>query len=106
MIRRPPRSTLFPYTTLFRSLVPIAFAASKKKTLRSWDAFQIPLPCARAVFVFGEPIEVPFTADRQAMEVKRLALQGALDRLTEEAETLAGNDRAETAAGPRGPAAS
>src|SRR2546425_11404271 len=24
MIRRPPRSTLFPYTTLFRSLVPFA----------------------------------------------------------------------------------
>src|SRR3712207_8186464 len=26
MIRRPPRSTLFPYTTLFRSLVLLAFA--------------------------------------------------------------------------------
>src|SRR2546427_9589717 len=25
MIRRPPRSTLFPYTTLFRSLLPDAF---------------------------------------------------------------------------------
>src|SRR3712207_7711110 len=25
MIRRPPRSTLFPYTTLFRSLVPALF---------------------------------------------------------------------------------
>src|SRR3989454_11302850 len=24
MIRRPPRSTLFPYTTLFRSLPPVA----------------------------------------------------------------------------------
>src|ERR1039457_7618003 len=24
MIRRPPRSTLFPYTTLFRSLIPAA----------------------------------------------------------------------------------
>src|SRR3712207_9184240 len=24
MIRRPPRSTLFPYTTLFRSTVPLA----------------------------------------------------------------------------------
>src|SRR5258708_14055132 len=24
MIRRPPRSTLFPYTTLFRSLSPVA----------------------------------------------------------------------------------
>src|SRR3989441_2979653 len=27
MIRRPPRSTLFPYTTLFRSLVRAAFVA-------------------------------------------------------------------------------
>src|SRR2546429_20634 len=27
MIRRPPRSTLFPYTTLFRSLVALVFAS-------------------------------------------------------------------------------
>src|SRR2546427_5122375 len=27
MIRRPPRSTLFPYTTLFRSLFAVGFAA-------------------------------------------------------------------------------
>src|SRR2546427_8596720 len=27
MIRRPPRSTLFPYTTLFRSSAPIGFDA-------------------------------------------------------------------------------
>src|SRR2546427_964583 len=26
MIRRPPRSTLFPYTTLFRSYVPVTFS--------------------------------------------------------------------------------
>src|SRR5437762_5643849 len=26
MIRRPPRSTLFPYTTLFRSMMPDCFA--------------------------------------------------------------------------------
>src|SRR2546425_3362505 len=26
MIRRPPRSTLFPYTTLFRSLLPLPAA--------------------------------------------------------------------------------
>src|SRR5690348_18145237 len=30
MLRRPPRSTLFPYTTLFRSLhAPVALAAAK-----------------------------------------------------------------------------
>src|SRR3712207_8562732 len=28
MIRRPPRSTLFPYTTLFRSLAAVALIAS------------------------------------------------------------------------------
>src|SRR2546430_7138084 len=28
MIRRPPRSTLFPYTTLFRSLLPILTSGS------------------------------------------------------------------------------
>src|SRR3989442_14758717 len=30
MIRRPPRSTLFPYTTLFRSLIAIAAAKAGK----------------------------------------------------------------------------
>src|SRR5260370_21006569 len=29
MIRRPPRSTLFPYTTLFRSALPLAPSATK-----------------------------------------------------------------------------
>src|SRR5258705_13304328 len=27
MIRRPPRSTLFPYTTLFRSIYPLEFTS-------------------------------------------------------------------------------
>src|SRR5258707_1568356 len=32
MIRRPPRSTLFPYTTLFRSLYRVNFAGVKLRT--------------------------------------------------------------------------
>src|SRR2546422_4759745 len=38
MIRRPPRSTLFPYTTLFRSVLPFFF---KKQdcSFSSWSAF-------------------------------------------------------------------
>src|SRR5256885_10554104 len=30
MIRRPPRSTLFPYTTLFRSLLRLQHAAARR----------------------------------------------------------------------------
>src|SRR5688572_16914452 len=39
MIRRPPRSTLFPYTTLFRSLV----APEAHSAVRRW----VPTPAAR-----------------------------------------------------------
>src|SRR5256886_13325156 len=37
MIRRPPRSTLFPYTTLFRSLFP--FLTQWSRTVPTWVSF-------------------------------------------------------------------
>src|SRR5438874_9770276 len=37
MIRRPPRSTLFPYTTLFRSRVVLGLVTSKRPALESKD---------------------------------------------------------------------
>src|SRR2546422_1632553 len=37
MIRRPPRSTLFPYTTLFRSV-------TNPTDLNQWEANQLPHP--------------------------------------------------------------
>src|SRR3712207_8111760 len=37
MIRRPPRSTLFPYTTLFRSLILDQAAEFKRSTERKLD---------------------------------------------------------------------
>src|SRR5256885_13163437 len=36
MIRRPPRSTLFPYTTLFRSPHPAGWARAGGPPLRRW----------------------------------------------------------------------
>src|SRR2546422_1367185 len=54
MIRRPPRSTLFPYTTLFRSLSPgsAKFPRSRgrcSKPLRpaSWSAYPFEQPLVR-----------------------------------------------------------
>src|SRR5258708_30209966 len=38
MIRRPPRSTLFPYTTLFRSLFKVPSAAALRKCASGNDA--------------------------------------------------------------------
>src|SRR5438270_9849523 len=38
MIRRPPRSTLFPYTTLFRSVVSLERAGPQKAPSAFWGA--------------------------------------------------------------------
>src|SRR2546429_993691 len=56
MIRRPPRSTLFPYTTLFRSLVTQLERLLRK---RSWH---LPLVCdlfALGYFIYISPSTVP-----------------------------------------------
>src|SRR3712207_7926160 len=42
MIRRPPRSTLFPYTTLFRSLVGVRDVVDKAGLDRVFDVLRAP----------------------------------------------------------------
>src|SRR3712207_8648199 len=49
MIRRPPRSTLFPYTTLFRSLVLAARLQSEGAHVRVYD----PIASPRAADMLG-----------------------------------------------------
>src|SRR5260370_8763567 len=52
MIRRPPRSTLFPYTTLFRSCLPARDVAGRSATPWRRLACGVPragLDCADAV---------------------------------------------------------
>src|SRR5260370_5730549 len=41
MIRRPPRSTLFPYTTLFRSIVPAELLAQQKRTEQLFNTVMV-----------------------------------------------------------------
>src|SRR5260370_30641101 len=55
MIRRPPRSTLFPYTTLFRSRNRREIAA----TLVRYAEIAVPIPCdtKHAVFASALPQE-------------------------------------------------
>src|SRR2546429_6003525 len=50
MIRRPPRSTLFPYTTLFRSTVagPSRGGAQRRGDWLQWPAHTLNPPYSRA----------------------------------------------------------
>src|SRR2546427_876946 len=51
MIRRPPRSTLFPYTTLFRSVIVPGKDAS------IWIGIALPLPLKVLLVMAGDPPE-------------------------------------------------
>src|SRR5256885_3717063 len=54
MIRRPPRSTLFPYTTLFRSRVE----GNREARARAVDLDIDHVPIARGVLQLGESEEI------------------------------------------------
>src|SRR2546423_8773637 len=61
MIRRPPRSTLFPYTTLFRSRTAATRLPSGKRESRKGFASEMSSPKRRAMF---------FTAAKRACSEK------------------------------------
>src|SRR3712207_8483167 len=71
MIRRPPRSTLFPYTTLFRSLTPEGEIRLKADPI----AFQSELPPSTASVVHKSEFE---WSDTDWLEARRAG--AALDR--------------------------
>src|SRR2546425_1493009 len=49
MIRRPPRSTLFPYTTLFRSVLPTVAPGAQEKLVREALPLEYPVEKLRAL---------------------------------------------------------
>lgn len=64
-------------------VVPVTFASSKKKVFGSWDAFNLPFPFSRGLFVWGEPFYVPRDGD---MEEARQELEKRMQELTEFAD--------------------
>src|SRR3712207_7167301 len=56
MIRRPPRSTLFPYTTLFRSELLLAGRGTVEGGEGRWHARRLPTPPVRCLGGIG-PID-------------------------------------------------
>src|SRR3712207_8053372 len=71
MIRRPPRSTLFPYTTLFRS----------EQYSESWPVFAVNLSLVPVFVIMFDPIVRAYAAERYFLLRLRVALTALmLDR--------------------------
>ena len=63
-------------------IVPLSYRLGWKKTLRSWDRFQVPLPFSLVEVTLGEPLVVPPGADEAGRERLRDELQRRLLALT------------------------
>lgn len=71
-------------------LYPLAIAARPALRLGSWDRTLVPLPFARVICLYGEPLRVSRDANEEDLERARLRLDRELDRLTAAAEARLG----------------
>ena len=67
-------------------LVPVGVAAAPVRRLGSWDRALLPLPIARVAVRYGNPLEVPRSANATELETWRAQLCETLHRLDREAE--------------------
>ena len=72
------------------SLVLAGIAVKKKKQLRSWDKFEVPMPFTSVVVHYGEPVIVPQELTGDPLEAFKVSMQMELNSLTESAEQIAG----------------
>lgn len=68
-------------------IIPFVIEPSRYWCINSWDRLQIPWPFARALVVFGEPIEVGSESSDEELEVNLQQLQRRLDELVERGST-------------------
>jgi lysophospholipid acyltransferase (LPLAT)-like uncharacterized protein len=59
-------------------IIPVTCNARRKICLKSWDAFQIPLPFSRCDLILDEPIHVAREADAPEREARRQQLETSL----------------------------
>lgn len=69
---------------------PIAFSSRRGKVLRSWDRFLIPLPFARGVQIFGEPLWPPTDQGEAAADAYLAQIEARLNQVTFDADTRCG----------------
>jgi|SRR5580658_3156074 lysophospholipid acyltransferase (LPLAT)-like uncharacterized protein len=78
-------------------ILPLSYATSNGRVLRSWDRFHVALPCSRGIFIWGEPILVAPDADAAAQEAARRLLEQRLNAITAEADRYCGRAPVEPA---------
>ncbi len=64
------------------AVLPVSDTARGRKIFGSWDRFQVPVPFARVIVEYGEPLIVPAGAGAEERERLRIELERRLGELT------------------------
>ena len=86
-------------------VVPLSYSASRVFTRKGWDRLFVPLPFARGVFVWGEPVSVNRRATEIEREAARRAIEDRLNAITAEADRGCGRTAVRPAPEPVSPGA-
>lgn len=81
-------------------IVCFGWSTSGRKVFNSWDRFVLPYPFAKGFYVWGAVLRVAPDADEAAMEAARAGLELELNRVTAQADRLAGAAAIEPAEAP------
>lgn len=71
-------------------LVLAGIAMADKKHLRSWDAFEVPIPFSRIAVAYSEPVIVPAALAGPPLDEFKTHMEQRLNELTAEAERMLG----------------
>ena len=67
-------------------IIPIGFASSKFRTLKSWDSFLITKPFSKCAFVWGKTITIPKNCTDKEIEDYKKILETELNSCVEKAK--------------------
>ena len=71
-----------------KPILPLAVAASRAYTFKTWDRFELPLPFSRVAIVFGAPVKIARTSDADALAKLQQQMAERLQSLRVEAEIM------------------
>ena len=69
-------------------LVPFTFSSSRRKSLKSWDAFLIPRPFTRFVAIYGKPFTVESSLSDQELDKKNREVEAYMKELDRSADSF------------------
>jgi lysophospholipid acyltransferase (LPLAT)-like uncharacterized protein len=73
-------------------IIPVTYATSRRRILRTWDRFHLPFPGGRGVYLWGEPIAVPADLDEDGVEQWRRLIEERMVQQTAEADRRVGRE--------------